>query len=365
MMATALGPAVQRGSRRPPDLPPGLWLLVIDAAAVLAGPVERGEAHPRVRPGSGARPPAAEFLRGYMWFTAPWLLFQVMRNFVSALERPRLVLWLSIGGIPLNALVSWSLIFGHFGLPALGLFGGGLGSTIVWLAMAARSGNRHSRPTASSAVSTCSAACGAPTGRDRRQWSGSAGRSALTMGLRGRVRAAAYFMGLIGAPAVAAHAVALQIAARPSWCRSASARRRRSASASRSAASDEAGIDLRRLDGVGARHRLHGRHGAADVGVPAPADHLFLDDVPANAAVIALGRQLPAGRRRVPARRRRAGVGAGMLRGLHDTRVADALRAVRLLGVGLGVGAWLAFALTGRASASGSGSPPGWLPSRC
>src|SRR3954447_2363867 len=73
------------------------------------------------------------FLRAYMWCTAPWLLFQLLRNFVSALERPRIILWLSLGGIGLNALLSWSLIFGRFGLPALGLAGGGLGSTLTWL----------------------------------------------------------------------------------------------------------------------------------------------------------------------------------------------------------------------------------------
>jgi MATE family multidrug resistance protein len=77
------------------------------------------------------------FLRAYMWCTAPWLLFQLLRNFVSALERPRMVLWLSLGGIAVNALLSWSLIFGHFGLPALGLVGGGLGSTLTWIAMCA------------------------------------------------------------------------------------------------------------------------------------------------------------------------------------------------------------------------------------
>ena len=75
------------------------------------------------------------FLRAYMWCTAPWLLFQLLRNFVSALERPKIVLWLSLGGIALNALLSWSLIFGHFGLPALGLVGGGVGSTLTWLVM--------------------------------------------------------------------------------------------------------------------------------------------------------------------------------------------------------------------------------------
>src|SRR5574339_533418 len=67
---------------------------------------------------------AGWFLRGYMWVIPPWMLFQVMRNFVSALERPGWVLVISAAGIPLNAVVSWALIFGHLGLPALGLIGG-------------------------------------------------------------------------------------------------------------------------------------------------------------------------------------------------------------------------------------------------
>ena len=59
-------------------------------------------------------------------------LFQAMRNFVSALERPGWVLVISLAGIVLNALLGWALIFGHFGFPAMGLFGGGLASSIVW-----------------------------------------------------------------------------------------------------------------------------------------------------------------------------------------------------------------------------------------
>src|SRR4051794_13363584 len=73
------------------------------------------------------------FLRAYMWCTAPWLLFQLLRSFVAALERPRVVLWLSLIGIALNALLSWALIFGHFWLPALRLMGGGLGSALTWI----------------------------------------------------------------------------------------------------------------------------------------------------------------------------------------------------------------------------------------
>ena len=45
-----------------------------------------------------------------------WLLLASLRA-----RQPRARLWLSLGGIALNALISWSLIFGKFGLPALGL----------------------------------------------------------------------------------------------------------------------------------------------------------------------------------------------------------------------------------------------------
>src|SRR3569833_781367 len=71
------------------------------------------------------------FLCAYLWLVAPWLLFQLLRNFVAALERPRIVLWLSLAGIALNALISWSLMFGHYGLPALGLIGSSIGSTVT------------------------------------------------------------------------------------------------------------------------------------------------------------------------------------------------------------------------------------------
>ena len=149
-----------------------------------------------------------------MWCTAPWLLFQLLRNFVSALERPRIVLWLSIVGIALNALLSWALIFGHFGLAR------------------ARPGRRRPRQHLDLAGHVRRADRGRSS-RDRqfrrfhlfgRWWRFDRQRTlamvrlgwpiGLTMALEMGVFAlAAYFMGWIGAAAVAAHAVALQIAA--------------------------------------------------------------------------------------------------------------------------------------------------------
>ena len=285
------------------------------------------------------------FLRAYMWCTAPWLLFQLLRNFVSALERPRIVLWISIAGIGVNALLSWSLIFGHFGMPAFGLVGGGLGSTLTWLAM-----------------------CGvlvAVTLTDRqfrrfhlfgRWWRFDGERTlamvrlgwpiGVTMALEMGVFAlAAYFMGWIGAPAVAAHAVALQLAALTFMVPLGLGQ----------AATVRVGLALGRDDRAGVTRAgwaawvmgvgFMGAMALVMWAMPHRLVTLFLDDVPANAAVIALAISFL----RVAAAFQLVDgaqvIGAGMLRGLHDTRWPLVFALVGYWVVGLGIGAWLAFSL--------------------
>ena len=283
------------------------------------------------------------FLRAYMWCTAPWLLFQLLRNFVAALERPRVVLWLSLSGILLNALLSWSLMFGHFGLPALGLVGGGLGSTLTWIVICG------------ALVTICI--------RERRFrrfhlfgrfWRFDPERTAamirlgwpigLTLALEMGVFAlAAYFMGWIGAPAVAAHAIALQCAAVtfmvPLGLGQAVTVRVGLALGRR----DEAGITRAGWTawvlGVG----FMGTMAIVMWSFPRGLVTLFLHDVPENAVVIALAVSFL----RVAAAFQLVDgaqvIGAGMLRGLHDTRWPLLFALVGYWVVGLGIGSWLAF----------------------
>jgi MATE family multidrug resistance protein len=283
------------------------------------------------------------FLRAYMWSTAPWLLFQLLRNFVAALERPRIVLWLSIGGIVVNALLSWSLIFGHLGLPAFGLLGGGIGSTLTWMML-----------------------CGAliaVTAREKRfrrfrlfgNWWRFDGQRTLaivrlgwpigvTMGLEMGVFAlAAYFMGWIGAPAVAAHAVALQIAAITFMVPLGLGQ----------AATVRVGLALGRGDQAGVTRAgwtswvigvgFMGAMALLIWAFPRQLVTLFLTDDPANALVIGLAVSFL----RVAAAFQLVDgaqvIGAGMLRGLHDTRWPLLFALVGYWVVGLGIGVWLAF----------------------
>lgn len=343
MMATTLGQRFNdvRDVRR--IFRAGLWLLALALPPYWLvlwhiGTLMRsfGESAELARQGQS-------FMRAYMWCTGPWLVFQLLRNFVAALERPRIVLWLSLGGIGLNALLSWSLIFGHFGLPALGLSGGGLGSTLTWFMLcgalvAVTSLERRFRrfhlfghfwrfdPERTMAM----VRLGWPIG--------------LTMALEMGVFAlAAYFMGWIGAPAVAAHAVALQIAALtfmvPLGLGQAATVRVGLALGRR----DEAGITRAGWTAWVLGVAFMGSMALVMWAIPRRLVTLFLTDAPENALVITLA----VGFLKVAAAFQLVDgaqvIGAGMLRGLHDTRWPLLFALVGYWVVGLGIGSWLAF----------------------
>jgi len=74
---------------------------------------------------------AARYLHTFQWGFLPALWFIVLRNFVSALERPLIALWIGGAAIAINAVLVYVLMFGKFGLPALGLPGAGIATTVT------------------------------------------------------------------------------------------------------------------------------------------------------------------------------------------------------------------------------------------
>jgi MATE family, multidrug efflux pump len=66
---------------------------------------------------------------GVICFGLPFSLgYQVLRNFSTALSRPRASLIVMVMAIGFNAAGDYTLIFGHFGAPRLGIFGAALAS---------------------------------------------------------------------------------------------------------------------------------------------------------------------------------------------------------------------------------------------
>ncbi|NJR37822.1 MAG: MATE family efflux transporter [Leptolyngbyaceae cyanobacterium CSU_1_4] len=71
------------------------------------------------------------YLRAIVWGYLPGLGFAVLKDFASAISKPRSVIIITLCSVPLNIIGNDVLMYGKFGLPALGLEGIGWSSTIV------------------------------------------------------------------------------------------------------------------------------------------------------------------------------------------------------------------------------------------
>lgn len=65
----------------------------------------------------------------------PILPAQTIKSFTEAKNHPWPVLWIMLGGVALNIVLNYILIFGHFGAPYLGLEGAGIASFIARFAV--------------------------------------------------------------------------------------------------------------------------------------------------------------------------------------------------------------------------------------
>ncbi|HEY5723392.1 MAG TPA: MATE family efflux transporter [Allosphingosinicella sp.] len=289
---------------------------------------------------------AGRFVHALQWGMLPALFYIVLRSFVAALEMPIWSLIVGMAGVVYNALINYALIFGKFGFPALGLTGAGIGSTsanlFMFLAMAfvvtrQRRFRRYHlfgrfwRP---------------DWERFRDIWRLGL-PIAVTIALEITVfNAAVFLMGWISAESIAAHAIALNLAALTFMVPLGLSQ----------AATVRVGLAYGRRDPEGV-----GRAGwtAFVLGVsfmaamavvmltiPYQLVTLFLDPAdPASARVIPLATSFLFVAALFQIFDGAQAVGAGMLRGIHDTRVPMIYAAVGYWAIGLTTGVGLAFGL--------------------
>jgi MATE family multidrug resistance protein len=80
----------------------------------------------------GQEPDVAEMAQSYLriaqWGVFPALGLMALRSFVTGLEKGGVVLYVTIAMFILNAVIAYLLIFGHLGMPRLGLHGAAVAS---------------------------------------------------------------------------------------------------------------------------------------------------------------------------------------------------------------------------------------------
>ena len=165
----------------------------------------------------GQEPEVAALARDYLRLVGlgmiPALMVMVLKNYLAALERTQVQLWVTLAAVPINGLLNWMLIFGNWGAPELGVTGSAIATLIVQVI---------------TLLVICLYAGLLPSLRKyqlfirfwKPDWPGFAAvfRLGWPMGLTGLAesglfQASALMMGWIGTVELAAHGIALEITA--------------------------------------------------------------------------------------------------------------------------------------------------------
>lgn len=287
---------------------------------------------------------SVEFMHTLQWALLPYLGYIVLRSFLAAMEKPAWTLLVAGSAIAFNALAGWLLIFGHWGFPALGLAGAGIASTcsstmmFIGLALVLKRHRRFRR------YHLLGNLWHADFTRLLELW-----RLGLPIAVTFTLEtlvfyAAVIMMGIIGTTALAAHAIAMQIASISFMVPLGFGQ----------VATIRVGLAAGRGQPQGIRRAGWTAYGmgvgfmaiAALVMWIAPNTLIgfFLDaSLPANQEVAALAVQFLAFAALFQLADGAQAVCAGMLRGLHDTRIPMLFAMLGYWVLGVPIGAFLAF----------------------
>ncbi len=287
-----------------------------------------------------------QFLQIVMWSLPAYFVHLVLRFYISAMERAFAVFAVLFATVIVNAVAGWALIFGHLGLPALGFAGAALGSAISTFFLCAGLGivvvtDRH----------FCRYRLFGRWWRADWQRYLSIWKLGLPIAIMilleiGVFNAAVFVMGLIDRTSLAAHAVAIQIAAFAFMVPMGISQ----------AATVRVGLGFGAGDS-GLITRAGWLAFAIGVGFmcmtalslllfPRAMVGIFLDvNDPANSAIVATAMSFLAIAALFQIVDGAQVVGAGVLRGLHDTKWPMIYAAIGYWVIGLGVGLTLAFPL--------------------
>ncbi len=289
---------------------------------------------------------AGTYVRALQWGLLPVLAYLVLRSFVGALERPIWSLLIGALGLIVNAAGNWCLMLGKCGLAPMGIAGSGIATSLASLLMFAAM---------ALVVSTDQQFRGFRlfVGWWRADWPRL--RAFLALGLPMAAafsfevtifNAAVFLMGLIGPAALAAHAIAVQLAAVsfmiPMGLGQAATIRVGLAHGAR----NDAGVRHAGWSAFGLGLAISIAASAIITTMPTALVGLFLDTTdPANAEVVALAKTFLVVAAIFQIVDSAQAIGSGMLRGLQDARIPMLYALLGYWGIGLPLGVVLAFPL--------------------
>jgi MATE family multidrug resistance protein len=135
LAAQAFGAREPRMVRR--SLRVGLWAATLLGIPLSIGQLWGEEILLALGQEAKAASLANEYLQGLAWSLIPAWWFIAIRGFMGAVNKPEPALWITLAAIPINFALAYALIFGALGFPRLEMLGAGIATTVVNLAMCA------------------------------------------------------------------------------------------------------------------------------------------------------------------------------------------------------------------------------------
>jgi MATE family multidrug resistance protein len=344
MVASALAQGDEAQVRR--DTRMGLWLSIGYGIAVFpvfwaAGPILLA---------LGQQPEVTDIARDYLFLVGfgmvPALCVTVLQSYLSALGRTQAVLWVTLVAVGVNIAVNWALIFGNWGFPELGANGAAVATITVQVVSLLALGLYAGLLPDVRRFRLFQRFWRADWLALHQVW-----RLGVPIGLTGLAegglfQASALMMGWIGAVELAAHGIALEVAALTFMLHV--------------GLSSAATIRVAGFDGRGDRPGLRKAAQVAllislgvalasvalFLSIPEAIIALFLDmDKPDSAAILAYGSVLLILAALFQLADGMQVMALGLLRGLQDTRVPMVLAAVSYWLIGIPCSYVLAFPL--------------------
>lgn len=287
---------------------------------------------------------AQDFLRIAGPGMVPALLVMALKSYLSALGRTQVVLWVTLGGVLVNLALGWMLIFGNWGAPELGVRGAALATLLVqWVTFAIMAVYAHFQPALRR------------FGLFNRFWRidgaalGRVFRLGWPIGITGLAESglfagASLMMGWVSTEALAAHGIAMQVAALAFMVHLGLSNAATVLAGRASGAGDVRGLRQIAFAAIGLSLVLCAIGIVIFISAPVAIIALFLDTTkPESPQILALGTRLLVLAALFQLGDAMQVMALGLLRAIRDTRVPMWAAAFSYWGVGIPASAILGF----------------------
>lgn len=110
----------------------GLWICCITSTLLTLGIINAAPIYQLAEIDPAASQIAVEYLQAVAWGIPPVVFYVALRHTSEGVGRPRPPMIIAASILPLNALLNYAFIYGHFGFPEMGGVGCGWATAVVF-----------------------------------------------------------------------------------------------------------------------------------------------------------------------------------------------------------------------------------------